>query len=456
MKMNKFIHPASLALFSLIALLWGCGDSFLFHEEDLATLHQYIYVVSDRASGEPYEHTKYSKNVYLDIDETVRFWSVYAINGKMISASDADEYILGKEWNLEGNHYNSSYIRYSFSTAGKRNVVLSSTDYLNDVSSDTISVYVNTPVAIKLTQPENGYNQVDPNSPEGIHFSWEVSGVDEWETAVCYVYAALSPDEIWDSPLGYTECDDMPHIEGPLFPDLPGDSSTSVYWGVIVSNYTEDGLIERDTSKIFHFSTRFTSSKMAHVLIPILYEDAWDRNSVFTQIAIIDEDGDTVTTYTNSSRDTIFDYWTVPKKTLTFVIRDLRYDEYEKQVLTVDIPVATEIKTAPVIFRDETAPQVDVANHAFSSSDSIRFIVMDNGSGIDSKSIKIESARDSIGFSYNNHLLSFKNNCIFTCFASIHIQDNAQNSGPSVYWKIDPRLDSIYVSGPYSKAGDND
>jgi len=454
--MNK-IKASLYVLFCILSVcLCSCGDDALFNKEDLASIKTYIYVVSDRSSGEPYERTSYSKNIYVSTNETIKFWSVYAVNGTFIATEDAEEYVQERSWDIDGQYYNFAYVRYAYSSPGKKNVILTSTDFLNDSVSDTISVYVNTPVSIELNQPENGYNQVDPESKDGIKFTWDIEGIDEWETGVCYVYVSLSENDVWDNPLGYTQCDDYPQIEGPLFPDIPMDSSVTVYWGVIVSNYTEDGLIERDTSKIFHFSTTFPGTKLAKVSIPLYYVDAYDLGDLHTKITVIDEFGNAIDTFYNTSADTTFVYWTESKEQLTFVIEEEKYKEYNGESISLSVPASTEINTEPIVFTDQTAPQIGLVNNSFASSDSIRFVVMDNGSGINKKTMSVVVARDSLKYAYHDNVIAFKNNCPFTCYASIGVQDNAQNTSPVVYWKIDPQLDSVYVSGPYLKEGRNE
>ena len=149
-------------LLTSAAILAGCGDDALFEQEDVASVSQQIYVVPERFTGEPYTFGYQPRPVYLDVDEVVKFWATYIVNNRFLHTDFYDDYIAEKSWDVEGEYFNINSFRYSFSEPGHKVVTLMSVDHFNDTIVEKMDIYVNTPISISISYPQDGYNMVDP------------------------------------------------------------------------------------------------------------------------------------------------------------------------------------------------------------------------------------------------------------------------------------------------------
>ena len=52
---------------------------------------------------------------------------------------------------------------------------------------------------------------------------------------------------------------------------------------------------------------------------------------------------------------------------------------------------------------------------------------------------------------HNATFIKFRNTCASTCKLRISVEDNARNSNPRLYWKLEPDANS--AEGPFSEMG---
>ena len=452
--MNKL-----LAIFvPAIALFFAsCGDDALFNENLQPTVSQQIYVVPDRFVGEPYTFGFQTAPIYLEVDQVVKFWATYIVNDSYLNTDYYDDYISEKIWDINGEYFNLNFFRYSFSEPGHKVVTLRSVDYLKDTITEHLDVYVNTPISAKLVYPEDGFNLVDPDSKDGIDLVWNISGVDDWETSSCDLYASYSKENFWErGAFAKGSCDDEIHINGPLFDDLPEDSSATVYWAVIASNRAQGTFFEKDTSPIYHFSTKFRNSDSAKLILPITHENLWSSDSLETEIFLVSAGGDTIATYYSYTIDSTIVMKVLPQSGLRIYANEKSKPEYSAKPISVDIMAATRYYIDTLTFMDTVPPFVTPATTEFDSTEQITFFALDQGSGVNGRHVTVTVSDDTLSSSYLEQKITFSCPKFFNViYVSVSAQDNARNTSAKVYWKLQKNGATVRIDGPYSKSGGN-
>ncbi len=441
-------------LLTSAAILAGCGDDALFEQEDVASVSQQIYVVPERFTGEPYTFGYQPRPVYLDVDEVVKFWATYIVNNRFLHTDFYDDYIAEKSWDVEGEYFNINSFRYSFSEPGHKVVTLKSVDHFNDTIVEKMDIYVNTPISISISYPQDGYNMVDPLSEDGVELGWNVSGKDDWETSNCVIYISYDRETVWKNPQAKGNCDDHGTLLGPLASDLPGDSSRTLYWGVIATNSSGKDFTESDTTPIYSFSTKFKEADSASLVLPISFADLWSSDSVETLITLVSAAGDTLATYQTSKHNAPVTLKAVPQTGLRIYATENKKREYKAESLSVDILAATKYILDTMTFVDRTPPLVEPAMTTVDSTKYIAFHAIDNGAGINMNRVHVISGGDTLASTFEDNTIWFKRPLFFDrCFIKVSVQDNAKNSSPDVFWKLEQSGTNISISGPYSDDG---
>ncbi len=450
--MNNIILKTLFALLTTLCL-FGCGDDALFQADEVATIKQKIYVLPERYNDEPYTFNYPTKNVYLEVDQVVKFWAVYIVDDNFLHTDLYDTYIAEKNWEINGEYFNINSFRYSFSAPGHYLATLSSVDKMNDSITDTMNVFVNTPISTSIVFPENGYNLIDPNSKDGIDLVWSVSGQDEWERSYCTVYAAYEKKSVWLAPQATGNCKDPGHIMGPLFPNATSDTTRTIFWGIVATHYTNDGFIEKDSTDIYSFSTKFVDTDSARIILPVKHDNMWSSDSVNTVVTLVSATGDTLSTYVSNKYDFQFDMHVLPQTGLAIFIDEHQKKDYKSEKITLDVAEAALYNLEAVDLIDSTPPYVEPVAHAFPAKGSIDFYAYDNGSGIDKSTIAVTNGIGTLTTSYTSPILSFEPPIFASTkysYIKISVQDNSKNESPDVYWKLERDGDSTYVSGPFS------
>ncbi len=462
--MNK-LRP--LFLFATAALLTqalcSCGDDSRFEAGSVPVIGQYIYMLPERSYGEPYNYGFPSKRYYLDTGEVIKFAAAYSLGDVFITSDEADLYILGKNWDVDGNNFNLTSFRYSFEKAGRHLVILQSTDLAGDTITDTAEVYVNTPISVTITSPENGNNLVDPHSKEGVDLKWVVQGTDEWETASCGIFASLNKDDVWESLQATGACNKNGHISGPLFPQALGDSSVTVYWGIAAINSTNDGFSEEKKTPIYHFTTKFVGSDSARITIPIYYDNLWGYDRVNTQITVVNSSQDTIGTYNSTLAETSFDIRVLPQSGLHIYLEETMKTDFQSSPYSNEFTRTANIEmnvTAPslyttdtVVFYDKTPPVVTPLQNVFSPKDKLAFYILDNGSAVNPSHISVITDFDTLAYTFEPPIVTFENPCAVSCNVKIIARDYSRNETHNIYWHVDNSADSASISGPFLERG---
>lgn len=450
--MKNKLYIFSIA-FIFALLVTSCGDDSLVDEADQPTIIQHIFVLPERFNGEPYNYGQPPKTAYVDVDEVVKFSVGYSVSGYYVSTSDYDTYIQSKQWNINGEHFNVNSFRYAFAVPGHYQISVSSIDFMNDTITSVLDIYVNTPISTKLVFPENGYNLVDPVSEDGIDIKWNVYGVDEWETTSCDIFASFNKEDVWDSPQAQNDCKEPIHIIGPIAPDIDEYSSKHIYWAVIATNRAKNGWIERDTTPIFEFSTKFHPEDLAAIQIPINYTDYSFIGSVNTKITLLNADGDTLDVLSNFVPQNSVTAYIKPQLGVKIIAEELTSTDFQSDSTIINVPEAASFIANTLTLIDNVPPVVTPFKEAFDKSEQISFLLIDNGTGINWLHFGVSINDIPLETTLNSSRISFTNPCKHSCYATIQIQDNANNVYPELYWHLSVENDSVYVTGPFNNAG---
>ena len=445
-----------ISTLAITAGLIACGESYLIDESEQPTLRQHTFVLPDRFTGQPYNYTSPVTTVYLDTNESVKFWAAYSIDWQYIPSDSAESHFLSHSWTIENENYNISPLRYKFPTPGFRRAILETVDILNDTLRDTVNIFVNTPVSIGIVAPVNGFNRVNPGQNSSVQLLWTLDGLDSWEKSVCYVYAAYEKQEVWRNALGKVNCSEGAVLNGSFLGDSltqyimehpESDTSVTVYWGVKAILYTEDGFEERDSTEIHQFSTLFMHGDSSTISIPIVYDNLRNNRSIHTKILITNSAGDTLDLQNSRTSPTTITSKIAAQTGVHIHVYDVSKNEFEAEDITISTSPGALTLVDTIHMQDKIQPQVAVLNSAIGFSDSSVFYVLDNGAGINPNRIYVSMDSDTLDFNYEEPFIKFK------CTIRISVEDYARNANSRVFWKMTPSrgfLDSLFIKGPYT------
>ena len=455
--MNKLL---CISLFALSITLTACGDEHLV-EQETATLKQYVFAGPDGFNGYIANYYDPVTEIYVEQGQTIKFFAGYSAGARIYTDETLQQNYNGLLWKIDESTYNLSSFRHTFSTPGEYKGSLETTDYFGDTLRTTFKIYVNTPNSITLEQPYDGYNQASPNNNQGLTLQWNISGIDPWETPRCLIFMDYDPENVWDSPLGYTDCNSPVTLKGSLIQSYDAvtqeyisayDSSFTLYWGAKMFTKSQSGREYRDSTEIFHFSTKILD-ETSTLKIPLVYSHYRDNSILQTEIYLISEEGDTLQTLTNNLVYNTITTKVEPQNGLKIVLKETYRREYASESLVVDIPAHTVLTTDTVFLKDQTPPQIAIINDQVLNSDSIAFYIYDDGSGLNASKLIVTLDFDTLNFNYNTPTLTFYKNCFNTCRLSIVGEDYSKNSLPDVYWTIQNVPGYRLISGPYPNEG---
>lgn len=464
--MTKLLQKATFAsLFVSLTLaaalsLTACGEGATIEQGDVPQLVQHMFVLPDRITGQPYNYGAVPvTTVYLDTNETVKLWAAYSIDNMYLTSDNAEAHYISHSWTIDDETYNISPLRYSFATPGFHRGILKTVDLLGDTLQDTLNIFVNTPISIRAIAPVDGYNLFDPTPGSELDLQWELAGVDPWETARCFVFASFNVEEVWSENIGEVDCFHEAQFIGSfltknLFDNIAAgvkpDTSITVYWGIKASLTTSQGFIERDSSKVSRFSTRYIYTKNSRIDIPIVYEDL-HKSDVHTVVTITSAQGDTLSIVESSKAPVTLHAYVTAQTGIRINLRDTKKTEFRTGDITLNVQSGTQIQLDTVRFSDKIQPQVAQLAPRHNQRDTVIFYALDNGSGINPKRIFVTANADTLEHTYEEPFIKFRNTCASTCKLRISVEDNARNSNPRLYWKLEPDANS--AEGPFSEMG---
>lgn len=458
---NKFLL---LSFFSTaIALMHvSCTDAEI-HASDVPELTQSIIVVPESFYGDPYPIYSPSDKFYVNVNEKIRICGAYFLNGKYITTDKAVPYYITHKWRIENNEGTASSIYYSFEKAGTHEVYFETLDLLGDTLRTSATIYVNTPTAITLQSPANNYNQVDGDNENGIELSWGISGIDPWETSYCTLYASYSKYTIWESPLGNMDCMGSVNLLGELNADVSpkGDTidhsqeTSTIYWGVRAITKNEKGQTEQAYSDVFNFSTKLKNDGAAIIEIPVvsLFNPFPERSKLIG--AILSAAGDTLSIISENKSTTNIQKTLSPQSNIKILICDAIRTEYGCDSMTINLAPNTKTITDTLFLRDKVKPNMVPVNTDLSTDDPIKFMILDNGSGVNGSKVSAMINADTVQTKYESNVVAITNTCPNECSLVINAEDYAKNKTPDVYWKIKVNDTETKILGPFAKQENN-
>lgn len=463
--MNYKFLPLSITFSTAIAFtLISCSDSEI-HSSDTPELTQSIFVVPESYYGEPYKNSRYSPSdkFYVNINEKIRICGVYAINGEYISTEQAIPYYSFHKWNIDNEEAGASSVYASFDKAGIHNITFETIDHFGDTLKTNATLYVNTPTSITLQSPANNYNQVDGDNKNGLELTWNISGIDPWETSYCTLFASYNKSNIWTSSLGNMDCMGSVNLLGNLNADVTEKGDTinhsiepsTIYWGVRAAIKNEKGYFEQAYSEVFSFSTKLKNDGSSIIEIPVvsLY-NLFSEKSKLTG-AILSAAGDTLSKISENKSTTNIIKTLSPQSNIKIVICDAIRTEYGCDSITTNLAPHTKTITDTLFLRDNVKPNMTPVKTNLPTTEPIKFIILDNGSGVNVSKILTTINADTVLSKYENNIVSITNTCQNECKLVINAEDYARNKVPDVYWKIKVNGSETKIFGPFAKLEEN-
>lgn len=458
--MNYKFLPLSIACSLAISLpLVSCSDSEI-QSSDIPEMTQSIFVVPENFHGEiSSSQYKPSDKFYVKINEKIRICGIYSINGEYIETDEALSYYNSHKWIIDGKESESSALYYSFDKAGIHDVSFETVDHLGDTLRTNAKIYVNTPSSVTLQTPANKYNQVDGDNENGLELSWGISGIDPWETAYCTVYASYAMVTLWESALGNIDCSESVSLVGDLNAETNeiGDiinhttETSTIYWGVRATIKDEKGNFEQVYSEIFSFSTMLKKNEASIIEIPVVSQfSIYPERSRLTG-AILSASGDTLSTISEKRSNTVIKKTLQPQSNVKIVVCDSVHTEYGCDSLTIDLAPSTKTVTDTIFLRDNVKPNMVPVQKEFSSTESIKFYIFDNGSGVNVSKVQAIINSDTVKTKYENNIASITNICKKECNLVILAEDYARNKAPDIYWTIKTGESTTQITGPFAK-----
>lgn len=463
--MNYKILPLSIAFASaVLTSLVSCSDSEI-QSSDIPELTQSIFIVPESYYGEPYNNKGYkpSDKFYVNINEKIRICGVYAINGEYIPTEQAMPYYSFHKWKIDNDEAGASSVYSSFDKAGIHNITFETIDLLGDTLQTNAKIYVNTPTSIVLQSPANNYNQVDGDNENGLELTWSISGIDPWETPYCTFFASYNKSNIWNSSLGNMDCMGSVNLLGDLNAEVTekGDTinhsmeSSTIYWGVRAVIKNEKGVSEQAYSEVFSFSTKLKNDGSSIIEIPVvsLFNPFPERSKLTG--AILSAAGDTLSVISENKSTTNITKTLNPQSNIKIVICDAIRTEYGCDSITTNLAPNTKTVTDTLFLRDNVKPNMTPVNTDLPTTAPIKFIILDNGSGVNVSKILATIDADTVLSLYENNSVSITNTCQNECNLVLNAEDYARNKTPAIYWRIKVNGSETKIFGPYTKPEDN-
>lgn len=461
-----FLFAAAVA-----SLLISCSDAEI-GPSDVPVITQAIYVVPENYYDEPYKKYVSSENFYVNINQKIKICGIYTADKDTLPIDLSAPYYSSHRWTIDDREAFASVVYYSFDKAGVHKVTFETIDKLGDTLVSHANIYVNTPTTISLQSPPNHYNQVDGINANGLELSWKIYGIDPWETSQCYIYASYFRDSLWVSPLGAVKCNnsvslldtlnmkvsngtDKPSTKTNDFGDTLyyGFENSTIYWGVHAVIKNGKGDREHVFSDVYSFSTKLQNDGNAIVEVPVACRfNQYPEKSRLVG-AIISSAGDTLSKISGIKGNATIRKTLDPQSNVKIVVCDSVRTEYGCSSMTVNLAPSTKTITDTLFLQDKVKPSIVPAATELSRDDRIKFLILDNGSGVNASRITALLNNDTVNvYSYfEDYTLTIPNICKKNCELKIYAEDYANNKAPDVYWRITNEKETTFITGPFSK-----
>jgi len=437
-----------------IALLVSCGSDYRYNTSATKKLSLSIHVVPSALLGIEGSMVESYKAVSVQLNEKVEFWGFVHLDSVMQTISVSESLVNSAYFTIQHDTISSDKFRTSFAQAGIDTVVFHAIDNLRDTLLDTLILYVNTPLHITAKTPRSGTLDVNNSTGNKVPFTWDLSGVDSWETPFISLYLSKDSSKI-DSitPIAVTS---ESSINLDLSSLCPRDSICRFWWRVIASVYSGTGNspADHDTSSLLMFQTRRSSTEKAQAQIHIQEVSAhvgkgiWVKSRNRSTGSVIYWNVDTLLGIATSPQ-LLAGQWTV-------LAGDSLLTEFLPESLSIDLLPGSFRNTGDeIILKDKIAPQAWLLYHTdpiyTRTKDSLVFQLYDGGSGVDSSTITASWTSTRIPIIRKSQVI-FRYDSLTprdtTLMVSVH--DKAGNSNQNCHWTLnDVGADTVWVLGPY-------
>lgn len=420
-------------------LLAACGDSVTFKTSDGVSLEEFVYELA--YSGEAVETLTAADSVFAYAGDTVYLAAGTYAGGELLESAELSEYFFSRYWNVRGSFKTDEEVAIIAADTSSETFCHYSIDNLGDTVFACAEVFQNLPLTLELKTPADGENDV--SASDTLEFFWSFSGVDEWETALCEVLISNELATFWNATPDTVDCGESLKIPAKNFAD-----SSAYYWAVKLQSSVRT-FTESAVSEIRHFRVKPDSGAGA-MLIPIRYGNARSHTKLATLTIL---QNDSALLETEISGDTLFEFAGLTSDSLYEIrVEETLLLDYEPETLQVAATYGrfTEIDT--ITLTDGTAPEAMPLKSSFPASDSVRFYIAENGSGLNAlrSAVILYSSSDTLDYRFSNSKMAFSLECTSDCYVWLSLEDNAGNASPRKLWKLSFTSDSIFVLGPYS------
>lgn len=446
----------------VLVFLVSCSDA-LYSEESGVSLKQCIYVVPEHHLDDITSTVYPVNNIIVEKGQSLKFVAGYSINNELSTSDTTAKYYTSVHWIIDGETFYTNTFRYTFQKTGRIQGELRTIDLFGDTLVSDITIFVNTPEKFTIDFPNNGYNLAEPSKKVGLPFKWTFTGIDEWESANCEIFLSEVKTNVWSSSLGTTDCRSEATLWGPLVGDSSLLSSFGIdlrkeyytfYWGIKYTVYIDGNRKYADSTDIHHFTTKFLDDDRALLYIPFIYKSMRFWDSVQTRITIVSANGDTLASIENTSPETMLNVTLKPQSGVIVYFDEKQRPDYKADSIQIDLPPGAVVFADTTTFTDRVPPQIATVDHFIENGDFAKFILYDDGAGINAQKTRAYIDQDSVSLTFRMDTLMVLPTCSGECILSIQGEDYARNSLPELYWSLVKKSEGFEINGPYRKTED--
>ena len=169
----------------------------------------------------------------------------------------------------------------------------------------------------------------------------------------------------------------------------------------------------------------------------------------------ISQAGDTLSRFSKVKANSIITKTLPPQSNVKIVVCDSIRTEYGCSSMTVDLAPGTKTTTDTLFLQDNIKPNMVPASTEFDAASSLKFFILDNGSGVNASRITAIMNSDTLKTVFDDYTLTIPNKCKKECNLFIKAEDYANNKAPEVYWKLSTEKSVTTIKGPFSTTEGN-
>lgn len=445
-----------LLIFCLIfCALVGCSEDVRVSESEIPRLSSFIHLVPGAYSGNSYTQFPSVRSKAIAEGESAQLVAEVRLNGSSISDNSVSDYVDHFEWIVgDAEPVTGSRISRSFPDSGIIDITLRTVDFFNDTISDTLTLYVTTPLYVTTVFPEDGYSAFDPLDSAGLMFKVQTQGINSWQEAVCLLYLSPARAGLISVPLDTVPCNGEFSLRGPIFAGDSSfflDTSYTLYWAVSAQIPSSQDSFDSDTSEVHSIHTKLIGTELSRLTVPIRYRSLSSQRSPNGTVVLQNHAGDTLATepFTENSTAVIFTSLSAGDS-LQISVYENTFAEYAPASVTFDLSPSEFLVLDTLVLIDSVSPVRSPARSKLAAADTMEFYLFDEGSGIATHTVAVTLDADSLKSVLRGNVLRFVPSCDSVCALSVEARDYAGNSAAPVTWKLKREGDSLSVLGPFN------